>query len=81
MRTTFTPAPDIADRLREIARTTNQSLNAVVNDLLRKALQGERVRETRRKPYIVKAHDFQPKPGIDLEKPTEILAEIERYEN
>jgi hypothetical protein len=77
MRTTFTPAPDIADRLRELARTSKRSLNVVVNELLRKALTGEAVREATRPPYQVQTFELKFKPGLDPEKPSQILADLD----
>ena len=77
MRTTFTPAPDIADRLRELAKTSKRSLNGVLNDLVRSALNGEAVRESSRPPYRVKTFDSKLRPGLDPEKLTQILADLD----
>jgi hypothetical protein len=76
----FTPAPDVANRLREIAHSTDRSLSAVVDDLVRVALSHEGVNNSRRKPYVVEPYDFRPLPGIDLSKPSQLLADIEDYE-
>jgi hypothetical protein len=81
VRTTFTPEPDIEDRLRELSRTSRRSLSAVVNDLLRIALNGERHGLPERPRFRIEAHSFRARPGFDLAKPSEILAEIEAAEH
>jgi hypothetical protein len=77
VRTTFTPAPDIADRLRDLARRSNRSLSAVVNDLLRAALNQSFKETPGRTPFKIETRDLQPRPGYDLEHPGEILYELE----
>src|SRR2546421_8810430 len=77
MRTTFTPAPDVAERIREIAITTRRSMSAVVNDLLRVALRSEREPQRPGTPYKVKARDMGLRTGIDPLKLGEALMELE----
>jgi hypothetical protein len=76
MRTTFTAAPDVADRLRELAARSNKSLSAVVNDLLRRALEGS-YGEASRVPFKIKTRELNPRPGYDLERPSEILYDLQ----
>ncbi|MBI1333222.1 MAG: hypothetical protein GC165_10115 [Armatimonadetes bacterium] len=77
MRTTFTPAPDIADRIYEIARKSQKSLNEVVNDLIRKGLkEGSSVNESPRK-YEVKGKSLGAFPGIDYENLSKFDEELQ----
>ena len=77
MRTTFTPAPDIADRLYEMARKSKKSLNEVVNELIRKGLSnGELVVREKRKAYKVRTFSLGLYPGIDPERLSEIDQEM-----
>lgn len=80
MRTTFTPAPDIEDQLREIVQRSNSSMNQVVNDLLRKALRGDLVRESQRPPFRVKPMNSKLLIGLDATKFSEILSDLEAEE-
>lgn len=77
MRTTFTPAPDIADRVRDLAKKSKRSLNAVLNDLVRSALNGEAVKEAARPPYKVETFKLKLRPGLDPVKMSQILADLD----
>ena len=79
MRTTFTPAPDIADRIYELAKNSKKSLNEIVNDLIRKGLNGSSVIKEAVKPYNV--DDYSKSlgqfPGIDYENISKVAEEME----
>ena len=77
VRTTFTPAPDIADRIRDLAKKSKRSLNSVLNDLVRSALNGEEVREAARPPYVVETFRLRLRPGLDPVKMSQILADLD----
>ena len=81
MRTTFTPAPDIADRIYEIAKNSRKSLNQVVNDLIRKGLSQEKltVKESVKK-YKVEPLNLKLRPGIDEEQLSKYVDELEDME-
>lgn len=81
MRTTFTPAPDVADKLYAMAKESNKSLNLVVNELLRTALYNKEP-EKPRKPFKVQAFDLGPiNPEFAGLTPKEILAKLDEEED
>jgi len=80
VRTTFTPAPDIADRIRDLAKKSKRSLNSVLNELVRSALNGEAVKEAARPPYKVDTFNLKLRPGLDPEKMSQILADLDEEE-
>lgn len=77
MRTTFTPAPDIADRLYELAKNSKKSLNEIVNDLIRKGLDGNMSVKEPRKEYDVRSKALGRFPGIDYENLTKVAQDLE----
>jgi len=81
MRTTFTPAPDIADRIYDMAKKSKKSLNQVVNELIRKGLSEDKstVKESVRK-YRVEPLNLQFNPGIDHERLSKVAEEMEDEE-
>lgn len=82
MRTTFTPAPDIADRLYEMARKSKKSLNEVVNELIRKGLRDEKVVKEAPRPYNVDDYskNLGLRPGIDEDRLSKVALEMEDQE-
>ena len=81
MRTTFTPAPDVADKLYAMAKESNKSLNLVVNELLRTALYNKEP-EKPRKPFKIKTRDLGPiNPEFAGMSPKEILAKLDEEED
>lgn len=77
MRTTFTPAPDVADKIYAMARESKKSLNMVVNELLRTALYDKKP-EKPRKPFKVETRDLGDlKPEFRGMTPKEILAKLD----
>ena len=80
MRTTFTPEPDVADRIHDLAKNSKRSLNAVLNDLVRSALNREAVKEANRQPYKVETFKLKLRPGLDPVKMSQILADLDEEE-
>ncbi len=80
MRTTFTPAPDIADRIYEIARKSKKSLNQVVNELIRKGLSESSTIRSPRKEYDLEGKSMGLYPGIDYGRLTKLDEEMEAEE-
>ena len=76
MRTTLTLDPDIAQRLLKQTQRTSKSLKASVNDALRLGLG--LAGEPRKVPrYQVKAHPFGLEPGIDPDRLSQLVDELE----
>ena len=72
MRTTLTLDPDVADRLRELARERRLPFKQVVNAVLRRGLgagSGE--------PFLIEARALRLRPGIDLDQALELAARLE----
>ncbi|HEY7794313.1 MAG TPA: hypothetical protein VIA10_09935 [Gaiellaceae bacterium] len=75
MRTTLTLDPDVADRLRTLARERGLPFKRVVNDVLRRGL-GEGSRES----FRIDARPLGLRPGIDLDQALELAARLEDEE-
>jgi len=77
VRTTITLDPDVAARLRSLARERGISFKAAVNSVLRRGLsEGE---ETSR-PFRVKSRPLDLRPGLDLDKALTLAAQLEDEE-
>lgn len=75
MRTTLTLDPDVADRLRALARERGLPFKQVVNTVLRRGLgAGER------EPFRIEARSLGLRPGIDLSQALELAARLEDEE-
>ncbi len=77
MRTTFTPAPDIADRLYDLAKKSKKSLNEVVNELIRKGLTSDNVIREPLRAYQVRSKNLGVVPGIDYERLTKVQEDMD----
>ena len=77
MRTTVTLDPDLAARLKELARQRGVSFKEALNSVLRRGLSEEA--ETSR-PYRVEARHAGLKPGIDLTKALQLADQLEDQE-
>ena len=75
MRTTLTLDPDVADRLRALARERGLPFKQVVNTVLRRGL-GDGSRE----PFRIEARALGLRPGIDLDQALELAARLEDEE-
>lgn len=74
MRTTVTLDPDLATRLRDLARQRRISFKAAINSTLRAGLDAE---PNRSKAYREKPRDLGVLPGIDLTKALRLAATLE----
>lgn len=74
MRTTVTLEPDLAARLRDMARQRRISFKSAINSTLRAGLESE---GSRPRPYREKARDLGVRPGVDLTKALQLAATIE----
>ncbi len=77
MRTTITLDPDVADRLRTLARERRQSFKEVVNAVLRRGLGDA---GSPAEPFRVDARELRLRPGIDLDQALELAARLEDQE-
>jgi hypothetical protein len=75
MRTTLTLDPDVADRLRALARERGLPFKQVVTAVLRRGLD-----EGSREPFLVEARKLGLRPGIDLAQALELAAGLEDEE-
>jgi hypothetical protein len=74
VRTTLTLDPDVADRLRALARERGLPFKQVVNAVLRRGLDdgpGERV------AFTVEARPLGLRPGIDLDRAAALADRLE----
>jgi hypothetical protein len=77
MRTTITLDPDVAARLRALARERGISFKEAVNSALRRGLSdGERTPRA----FRVEARPLGLRAGIDLTKALTLAAELENEE-
>lgn len=79
MRTTLTLEPDIADRVRREMRRTGKGMKELVNEALRVGL-GLAGKPAPPKPFVVRPHAFDFKPGIDLDRMNQLVDELEAEE-
>jgi len=77
MRTTLTLDPDVADRLRALARERGLPFKQVVNAVLRRGLHEGPGAPT---PFHVEARRLGLRPGIDLERALDLAARLEDEE-
>jgi hypothetical protein len=75
MRTTLTLDPDVADRLRTLARERGLPFKQVVNAVLRRGLD-----DGSHEPFRVEARALGLRPGIDLDQALELAARLEDEE-
>jgi hypothetical protein len=77
VRTTLTLDPDVADRLRALARERGLPFKQVVNAVLRRGLDdGSGTRET----FRIEARALGLRPGVDLDQALELAARLEDEE-
>lgn len=77
MRTTVTIDPDLAAKLRRIARERGISFKEALNTMLRAGI-GARADAAR--PYRLRARRLGLRPGIDLDKALRLAAALEDEE-
>ena len=78
MRTTVTLDPDIAARLRSVARERGISFKEALNGALRRGLTSGGAGSKR--PYRLASRRLELRPGIDLEHALRLAGELEDAE-
>jgi len=78
MRTTVTLDPDIAARLRSIARERGISFKEALNGALRRGLTSGDAGSKR--PYRLASRRLELRPGVDLEHALRLAGELEDAE-
>lgn len=76
MRTTVTLDPDVAAKVKAIARARGISFKQALNDAVRAGLRGERRTARAFKPY---AQPMGLRPGFDLDKALRIARALEDH--
>jgi Ribbon-helix-helix protein, copG family len=74
MRTTVTLDPDVAARLRRLARERGASFKSTINETLRAGLEAGRTPGRR---YEEQTADLGVLPGIDITKAMALASELE----
>lgn len=76
MRTTVTLDPDVAARLRQIARERNVSFKVALNDAVRAGVAGS----ASASPFRIPTRSMGVRPGIDLDRALRLAADDEDAE-
>ncbi len=77
VRTTVTLDPDVAARLKAVARERGLSFKAALNDAIRSGLDASSVPA---RPYRVRARPLGLRPGVDLDHAVRLAADDEDAE-
>jgi hypothetical protein len=77
MRTTVTLDPDVAAKLKDVAREKGISFKEALNSNVRRGLESA---GTRPRPYKVRAKRLGARPGIDLDRALALAGELEDVE-
>lgn len=77
MRTTVTLDPDVAAKLKEVAREGRVSFKEALNTSVRRGLQSAGASP---RPYRLKARRLGARPGVDLDKALTLAGELEDAE-
>jgi plasmid stability protein len=75
-RTTLTLDDDVAAKLKAVMRRTGRSFKETVNEVLRFGL-AQQIRAKREKPLKVHAKDMGVRPGLDYDRISRLLEEVE----
>jgi hypothetical protein len=76
MRTTLTLEPDVAQQIKARMAAERVTLKEAVNQTLRAGLAAQRHQRTRQR-FVVRPHNGGLMPGIDLDKISQVLDEME----
>jgi hypothetical protein len=77
VRTTITLEPDVAAKLRALARERGISFKEAVNTALRRGLSD---RDPASRPFVVEARPLGLRPGVDLDRALRLAGELEDEE-
>ncbi len=77
MRTTVTLDPDLAARLKALARERDISFKSAINSAIRAGLGAE---GAPRRPYREVTRDMRRRPGVDLTKALQLATMLEDEE-
>lgn len=77
MRTTVTLDPDVAAKLKELAREGGVSFKEALNTSVRRGLQSG---EASPRPYRLRPRRLGARPGVDLDKALTLAGELEDAE-
>lgn len=77
MRTTVTLDPDVAAKLKEVARDRGVPFKAALNDAVRAGLGASRGAARR---YRLPARPMGARPGVDLDRSLRLAGELEDAE-
>ncbi len=77
MRTDLILDDDLASELEKLARSTDQSLNAVVNEMIRKGLSVGEKPDPALPPFEVKPISSPFQPGVDIHNLNRLFDELE----
>ena len=76
MRTTLTLDDDVAAKLRTETRRTGRSFKEIVNTMLRRGLAAQKQRDALPR-FVVRARPLGLRPGLDYDKTSDLLEQIE----
>lgn len=76
MRTTLTLDEDVAQQIKRLMRERGTGLKETVNELLRRGLRSDAVVE----PYETPTASLGVRPGIDLDKASQLVGQLEDEE-
>lgn len=76
MRTTLTIDQDVASLLKKEMKRKGMKFREIVNAVLRRGLEGERIASIRRK-VVTRPQRFGVKVGVDLDKLNQLCDELE----
>ncbi|MBI4616746.1 MAG: DUF2191 domain-containing protein [Planctomycetes bacterium] len=76
VRTSVTIDPDVAERLKDLARRRRASFKETLNEVLRRGLTAQE-RALEAPPFKVEPHAGGFRPGVDTGKLNQLLDELE----
>jgi hypothetical protein len=77
MRTTVTLDPDVAAKLKMIARERDISFKEALNSSVRRGIERNAEKP---QPYRLRARRLEAKPGVNLDKALRLAGELEDAE-
>ncbi|HXV05034.1 MAG TPA: CopG family transcriptional regulator [Solirubrobacterales bacterium] len=77
MRTTVTLDPDVAAKLKRLARERDISFKEALNTSVRRGIERG---EAKPRPYRIRTRDLGVRPGVNLDKALQLAGEMEDAE-